>query len=103
MRVWLAIAAILAAGTAAGARELIRDCSADADANGLRGQARVHFLARCRAEARATRAYGDIGGRRQPAYCAPPVNNVADVLVGTCIPCVLFVSIFPNDGRCYGP
>ena len=102
MRVWLAIAAILAAGTAANAHDIIRDCSAEADANGLRGQARVHFLANCKAEARVAKAYGHLGGRRQPAYCAPPVNNVADVLVGACIPCVLFVSILPNDGHCYG-
>jgi hypothetical protein len=108
MRIWLAIAAIWVAASTANAREVVRDCSAEADANGVRGQARSHFIAKCkaetRAETRATKVYGDVGGgRRQTTYCAPPINNVADVLIGACIPCLAIASILPNDGHCYGP
>jgi hypothetical protein len=95
----------------ANAQDIAKTCSAEADARGLRGQENIAFQTKCMAaasgarastRARSTNPYRDIRRAEHAEYCLHPVNNVANVLIGSCPICVLLASVVEGDGHCYG-
>lgn len=97
MRICLVLAALMAIGvsSSADAQDIGKMCTAEADARGLRGQARVAFRSQCMAKARF--AYRDHGWAYESAYCVSPVDNVGNVLFGSCPACVLVYSLLQGD------
>jgi hypothetical protein len=101
MRVWLALAAVLIFCASANAQSVAARCAAEADANGLQGTERVRFEARCKTARYVAARHAPRDYWEPPhAYCVHPVNNVANVLIGSCPPCVLLWSLTEDGARC---
>lgn len=112
MRTIIALATILVIAGGANAQDIGKKCSADADGNGLHGRERIAFQAKCKAEnisahasvkrrSKAINFNRELTWEHHNRYCLRPVNNVANVLVGSCPPCVLLLSLAEDDERCY--
>src|ERR1700678_2551051 len=112
MRIYLAVAAILAFGIEAHGQDIGKRCLAEAAAKGLYGQERMHFQARCKAGtiAKGPPAPPSVTSRakttitnRYPRWehkngyhrC---VDSLASLIIGACPTCV---PLWPlEDGHC---